>query len=1652
MDRSIKSNPITCNYVNENLTVSIMGEFRTKEWSACFGDIQSHLEEKLFKGMPVCTVRVDLSKCTWIDPIPLLSLLIALSQFKDSLHSSDIVVETYLPGISINENKTITGTSKSAGIVLKFLAQEGFLEKFVKLGPTYTTNKQNMISICEDDQEISIKKLTHIPTVLNYLNCFVIPATIENLIRIDSEKHTIKKDIDVLIKKLINKYENNITNKLPSYARESFIINLHHILKEITDNVCEHAYPKRENAFVGIYVRYRMGLANNESNRGIDSHQKKRITQLSKKEMENTFQLNNEIVDTLPGFFEVFIVDNGVGMKETMCEKHFETAFLSTLLDGKRKANKTSLSAYGGIKLIKDILSETSDFIFSHEEYTWVGLFANEKEPVKENIFSKEPDIINNRFGGSTTPVKGLSWNFRLTWIPDNARQNQVMYYKDKVSTNPIYRVYKDFSTIDVIDRNDVMDSVYFLDQRVTTADIDFDTAYSNIKQAQALRNPHNYVLLPEDIFTKNNLINTIELYTKRSIFDYLIENGLFSKNEVNLCLEHTQYSKLRDALCFDDPKILKAKVKKVNWYISTILDILDKHSKKMISSAIEHMKKESLRELVILDIPSYQILPYFYSLNELPIKGHDLFKYTPLLFDRIVVVSQQFETVIFTKDSEGNCYIYEEIASEQFCNDRDSGKGISFYFSWLRRHDSLLIWEEMIGSENKQDYFFNTNIKWSNSKYINGYINLERVLSNTKIFKMLIRSVNRLYGLFPNKQTYCIFTDILTKRLAEECNLNNMANKENDLLTDVKIAEIQKDKSQRIRLSSVVVTGETRDIGRINNNEADLSLFCHPDYFEKDTGCLVQWLSQVSIDRFFEKDVKTHRRIGKTYLIANSEDGSIIINKKSMQNSKVYHCDTDKMYYEVQHSLPEYFRLGHYNYDGYHSMISFRFNTQLKDSEQSEKGLFPYLLSQFILNLAKEDLTNGVPEGFFGLNPRWMRIIKYYYNEFKLNKWDFTNKAMVVVYQSHYFSDYAINMIKKYLPKEMHRRIIPIYSIKPQKGYSNTISPFSARLIKNQMEKGLLEKGQKNALLFDTLIVSGRTRKELKHLLLSQKNGENEKVFDQIKTLCIIDSQRLPFEAPDPARHQAYYRLDIPRMGQKNNCQLCTAISMAKEFNGELSGKNKDEETKNRIKEWISFWGAVSTLDNDMQKIISVSEFNPVRFGIDQNFDPEITTTLGLMLYSLELRSTHFDDDFLTDILDAKNENGIDLLSTEMKMLLICIQILYFGKFDSNHYHERIIQTLLNCMRMSSDSAYTSLSALILLLQDVHLVARIIYKEILNSDYIYTQNNEGNATINTDYKLVLAWLASKNDYLYFGLPGMITTLLAKTYEKALIYTQIHNTLYNDHSHNHNHALYNYIFGPISSNKEFINIAKRAIEELKTFISTLKKLDDLPVQMEMIENDAATIIKKLRTLINDTTIQYYDSCNENTDIVVKAEKLYKNFLDVHFMFLIPMGKHPDHQERCVESLLRKIAEDKYGDKMVLEFFKYPETKRSEIWYFWDSSFNTVIDDLLLNLYVNGEECPFRYKGKQRYGIISVTFLEHMLIIEIKNLSLKPVEEVRKACIANTKPAQVNLKKGFNVNFEYKEWSSPRIDRQENEHFVKVIVSIPSTLYALNNLI
>lgn len=267
-------------------------EIRDEWWSGTFGELQSNLHQTSTKYR----VIVNFSAIAWIDPIPLLSIFIAIKSFCSRTSSTVILQLGHEPG----RNQRRSG-------FLKFLGQHGFLASFHDVPEARVMFEDKEYSL-ESDSPLWAR-LASETFMLTYSDSRCLTAKI---ISITSLGAATDKDITNTIKPWLDEFRDY--GLKPYFEGEAELVDdmLHKVrvlLTEIVHNAGEHAYLGKDNPnslFFGVYARVRHCADLKEKSA--------LLTEAIQRESSDCPTLKQFHRDNQMSWIEIFYVDEGRGL------------------------------------------------------------------------------------------------------------------------------------------------------------------------------------------------------------------------------------------------------------------------------------------------------------------------------------------------------------------------------------------------------------------------------------------------------------------------------------------------------------------------------------------------------------------------------------------------------------------------------------------------------------------------------------------------------------------------------------------------------------------------------------------------------------------------------------------------------------------------------------------------------------------------------------------------------------------------------------------------------------------------------------------------------------------------------------------------------------------------------------------------------------------------------------------------------------------------------------------------------------------------------------------------------------------------------------------------------------------------------------------
>lgn len=236
---------------SDYLIVSFKNNLRNEKWTKYLGLIQNLCENILFPDKKINRILFDISECSWIDPLPALSLCILIKQYHLNIRFSIKV--------------PLLRKNNATDVVLKFLKKEGFFDIIRGVANFYDNDSKGVLS------EDKIKAYSHISSNLTYTNASLLPFIVVDLKEIEKQYNN---NLDDWIDQRILEIRANLTGFIPESQLGTLIYKIKSFYGETLHNIKKHAYKElnMNTTYAGLYTRLRFGsknesLSNEEKNR-----------------------------------------------------------------------------------------------------------------------------------------------------------------------------------------------------------------------------------------------------------------------------------------------------------------------------------------------------------------------------------------------------------------------------------------------------------------------------------------------------------------------------------------------------------------------------------------------------------------------------------------------------------------------------------------------------------------------------------------------------------------------------------------------------------------------------------------------------------------------------------------------------------------------------------------------------------------------------------------------------------------------------------------------------------------------------------------------------------------------------------------------------------------------------------------------------------------------------------------------------------------------------------------------------------------------------------------------------------------------------------------------------------------------------------------
>ena len=380
-------------------------------WAENFLRVENDIE-----NATISRLDIDLRACRWGDPIPLLCLLVLTTRLRAThvavkislgLPSSGTIEQIHAPSFEANPRLLNNGRR-----FLAFLANEGFIDAFVKAGVEVELRGNNQRVIVKNAQDVH-EKITS--QEIAYLDSTAI--TVDTICIQGEFNDDARREISDQVSARLNSpsFQARVQAQVENRFSEELISRLRVILIEGLINVAEHAYEKPDDPKVGaFYVRFRKGLI------GSAQSERYRLGAFIKAESRESERLDVAFLTHQKGCLEVYVADNGVGLVKKLAIRHPELEdrphkfryYIENVLIRGISSNPDRRTAQGALSLIYRNASRYGDYLRIYSDQFWLGSSAPIPTGANATV-SISKMVVRDR---EKTGPRGLYWQFRLGW------------------------------------------------------------------------------------------------------------------------------------------------------------------------------------------------------------------------------------------------------------------------------------------------------------------------------------------------------------------------------------------------------------------------------------------------------------------------------------------------------------------------------------------------------------------------------------------------------------------------------------------------------------------------------------------------------------------------------------------------------------------------------------------------------------------------------------------------------------------------------------------------------------------------------------------------------------------------------------------------------------------------------------------------------------------------------------------------------------------------------------------------------------------------------------------------------------------------------------------------------------------------------------
>lgn len=689
----------------------------------------------------------------------------------------------------------------------------------------------------------------------------------------------------------------------------------------------------------------------------------------------------------------------------------------------------------------------------------------------------------------------------------------------------------------------------------------------------------------------------------------------------------------------------------KIIWFHDTI------RSKNNLLSKIEEITRGAEKDSILLigDVEDSELPTYFCALNK-------FFLAYEFNCNRIVIISKNLRVQIYVKDDTRRKLFYnrKEMKRYQNCNSLDPFFSLVGYHNLVMKYDSGLLWSRILQKKKRNYLIVRGDILWE-SQPLSYYLNLEMILADRELYDIIKHDLSRVSG-FLEGECYFKSTDVVMKKLC----------------IDMNYYKKESESGKNIYVESVYVTGRTDKVLEMKKHDLKICVFVN--YFDfpmitREVYSLFVWPKRSIIDRNIKPWKQPLCRRADTHSLTAANKISPIEYEKKQKNSKRFirgYNDTEQ---DMKELYGGFVRLGHFNYHNNHDLFSFNQREIIKTSAYEYRGVFLYAFTLFM---------HTVGDGYYdSLKAEWKA---------HLVKEKFGNG--IFIYRMHYYTNFLFELIDNCFSEcncDIWEFVVPLESLeKKSEQMPLLISDMVLFQLVELIKERIKDFGKCQITIFDTMNASGKTLHDMrriveyavklaKHDYLSNEEAEKKIEIEIIENV-LFDCETCHYDINAPGI-PAYYHFDVPRLGTKENCVLCSLIEKCIESKSLLNSAY----AKKRIDNWVKAWSAVSPVYYKGVGGVGKSEV----------YDEAGKSCGDFSYFATQLVEIACSSSNRNYLYDFCKDN--EMLTVEQKLYLLSFQIILFLPKDNykeynNVYTELLIQ--LNSVNITSNA--TALAAML--------------------------------------------------------------------------------------------------------------------------------------------------------------------------------------------------------------------------------------------------------------------------------------------------------------------------------------------------------------------